>query len=180
MTTQRAFSINLGPSFTGLSLMAQPILPSGEANGSPITTGFVEVGLGNYLWTTTALPDNFVGGIRFSTVQGTLLAFIDVNAISPNAGTGAVQVDHNYGGPGALAYKTSAGVGIDGATVRVFLASNYSAGNTGPIYKVAETSTNINGEWVMPLMLDPATYTVQFFKQGEYGPDTINVTVTAM
>lgn len=178
MSTQRAFSINLGSSFTGLALVAQPLLPSGTAFGPPITTGFVEIGLGNYLWTTTALPDNFVGGVRFSTIQGTLLAFIDVNAVTTSAGSGAVQVDHNYGGADVLAYKTQAGIGIDGAVVRVFLKTDFDMGNTSINYMVAETSTDINGRWVMALMLSPAIYSIQFFKQGQYGPDTVNVTVS--
>lgn len=183
MPKQRAFSINLGPSFTGLALAAQPILPSGAAAGPPITDGFVEIGSGNYLWTTTALANDFVGGIRFSTTAGVLVAFIDVNAapatvVDVLTGGGSVQTDHNYGGPDALSYKTAAGVGIDNAIIRVYLKSDYDAGNTATQYRKAETLTDANGRWTKAVFLDPGTYTVVCFKQGAYGPDTIDLTVT--
>lgn len=183
MTQQRAFSINLGSSFTGLTLSAQPVLPDGTNTGPSLTTGFVEIGNGFYLWTTDSLADDFVGGIKFSTTGGTFLAFIDVNlaptvAIDALTGDGSVQVDHNYGGPDALAYRTNSGLGIDNATVRVFLKTDFDAGNVTLRYRIAETTTDINGRWVNPLYLDPSVYTLVFFKQQAYGPDNVVVVVT--
>lgn len=65
---------------TGLSLEAQLIDTVGASVGSAVTSGFVEVGLGNYLWTYAAFPDGFRGGVKFQlTGGGTLQAFVAVN-----------------------------------------------------------------------------------------------------
>ena len=92
-------------------------------------------------------------------------------------GTGSVVVDHDYGGADALAYKTAGGVGIDNAVIRAYLKTDYDAGNTGSGYIVATTTTDVNGRWTNQMNLDPATYTLYYFKQGAYGPDTQEVTV---
>jgi len=92
-------------------------------------------------------------------------------------GDGSVVVDHDTGGTDALAYKTSGGAGIDNAVVRAYLKTDYDAGNTGSAYIKATTTTDVNGRWTAQMNLDPATYTLYFFKQNTYGPDTQEVTV---
>lgn len=92
-------------------------------------------------------------------------------------GDGSVVVDHDTGGTDALAYKTAGGVGIDNAVVRAYLKSDYDAGNTGSAYIKASVTTDVNGRWVSEMNLDPETYTLYFFKQNTYGPDTLEVTV---
>ncbi|MBW2560479.1 MAG: hypothetical protein JRE40_06445, partial [Deltaproteobacteria bacterium] len=92
-------------------------------------------------------------------------------------GDGSVVVDHDTGGTDALTYKTAAGVGIDNAVVRAYLKSDYDAGSTGSEYIKATTTTDVNGRWTNQMNLDPATYTLYYFKQGAYGPDTQEVTV---
>lgn len=92
-------------------------------------------------------------------------------------GIGSVVVDHDYGGADALAYKTEGGAGIDNAVVRAYLKTDYDAGNTGSEYIKATTMTDVNGRWTDQMNLDPATYTLYYFKQGAYGPDTQEVTV---
>lgn len=93
-------------------------------------------------------------------------------------GDGSVAVDHNYPVDGALCYTTTEGVGIDNATVRVFLASDYNANRRSNEFVVATTFTVVGGTWQMQLMLDPAEYVVQFNKQGAFGPNAVNLTVT--
>ncbi len=103
---------------------------------------------------------------------------VEVVAQNPfEVGLGSVVVDHDYGGADALAYKTG-GVGIDNANVWAYLKTDYDAGNTAMGYIKAMTTTDVNGRWVSQMNLDPATYTLYYFKQGEYGPDTQEVTVT--
>lgn len=92
-------------------------------------------------------------------------------------GDGSVVVDHDTGGADALAYKTAGGVGIDNAVIRAYLKSDYDAGNTGSAYIKATTTTDVNGRWTNQMNLDPATYTLYYFKQGSYGPDTQEVAV---
>jgi len=93
------------------------------------------------------------------------------------AGEGSVVVDHDYGGDDALAYKTEAGVGIDNAAIYAYLKSDYDAGNVADAYIKGRTTTDVNGQWSHSLSLDPETYTLYYFKQGYYGPDTTEVTV---
>ncbi len=92
-------------------------------------------------------------------------------------GSGSVVVDHDYGGADALAYKTAGGVGIDNAVIRAYLKTDYDAGNTGSAYIKASITTDVNGQWSAQMNLDPETYTLYYFKQGAYGPDTQEVTV---
>lgn len=75
-------SINLvlAESDTGLSLEAQLIDTAGVNVGGAIATGFVELTLGNYLWTYASFPDGFRGGVKFSVAGGgALKAFTAVN-----------------------------------------------------------------------------------------------------
>lgn len=71
------FAISLGSSQTGLSLNAQLIDSTGSNSGSPVTTGFVEIGSGNYLWNGT-IPDDFYGIAAFNA-GGPILAISDIN-----------------------------------------------------------------------------------------------------
>lgn len=92
-------------------------------------------------------------------------------------GLGAVAVDHNYGGTDALRYVDGAGSGIDNADIWIYLKSDYDAGRVSSNYVKAKTNTDVNGRWANPVNLDPATYTIHVYKQGEYGPDTQEITV---
>lgn len=92
------------------------------------------------------------------------------------AGDGSVAVNHNYGGTDALTYEDD-GVGIDNATIRAYLASEYNAGNRSAEYVVATSYTNVEGRWTVTMMLDPDDYILVFHKQGCFGPDEVAVTV---
>lgn len=75
------YSIALGPGMTGLTLAAQLVNTSGASVGSEVTTGFTEIGDGNYLWHYTAFPDGHRGGVKFyeDGAPGTILAFAAIN-----------------------------------------------------------------------------------------------------
>jgi len=80
MTYTLDFNIALGSLQTGLTLEAQLVDTVGANVGSAITTGFTEIGLGNYLWHTTAVPDGHRGGVKFQLSPGGVLkAFAAVN-----------------------------------------------------------------------------------------------------
>ena len=91
-------------------------------------------------------------------------------------GDGSVSVNHDTGGPDALTYVTALGVGIDNAVITAYLKSEYDAGTRSP---KGQTTTDVNGQWANDMRLDPETYIIEFYKQGEYGPDTVEVEVTA-
>lgn len=93
-------------------------------------------------------------------------------------GNGEVLVNHDYGGDDVLSYKRSTGQGIGDATVQAFLASDYNAGRRTRNYIQAESTTDVNGRWSRAMMLDPAEYVLVYYKQGEYGPDTYELTVS--
>lgn len=88
-----------------------------------------------------------------------------------SAGSGSVAVNHDTGGADNLAYKTGGGAGIDNATVRAYLKTDYDAGNLALIYVKGTAITDVNGQWSMDMQLDPDTYTFYFFRQPDYGPD---------
>lgn len=68
----------LGVSKTNQSLTAQLVSPSGTPVGSLISSGFVEIGQGNYMWTYDQFPASFRGGVKFFSGNN-LMAFITVN-----------------------------------------------------------------------------------------------------
>ena len=76
-----SFSLALGSSQTGLTLKAQLVDTAGADVGSEITTGFVEAGAGNYLFTSSAIPAGHRGGVKFytGTLPTGLKAFAAIN-----------------------------------------------------------------------------------------------------
>ena len=93
-------------------------------------------------------------------------------------GSGATLVDHNYGGPDALRYVAPNGVGIEGGIIQAFIKEDYDQGKRSRGYIIAESVTGADGRWLRPMALDPGTYTLVFFKQGDYQPSVVDITVT--
>jgi len=81
MAYELVFSISLGSAKVGLTLAAQLVDKTGANVGTEITTGFVEIGGGNYLWYYDGFPDNHRGGVKFYEVgaPGAILAFAAIN-----------------------------------------------------------------------------------------------------
>lgn len=155
---------------------------------TPITNNNVPLGITKTIVISRAIPID-AGDIVKITVIGQP-ADNDVTVIaslrtatplqeSDIYGNGEIMVDHNYGGLDNYAYLTSGSIGIDNATILVFLKTDYDAGNRTDDYIKGRTLTTVNGRWKNPIMLDPDTYTVVAFKQGEYGPDTKTLVVTS-
>lgn len=89
-----------------------------------------------------------------------------------------VKVDHNYGLVDALRYVSPGGAGIPYAKVFVFKTADYAAGRRDA--PVATTETLVDGRWREACYLTPGLdYTIVFFKQSEYGPNAVTVTVPA-
>ena len=98
----------------------------------------------------------------------------------PSAGAGCIRVDHDYGGADALAYLTASGNPIEGATVLAFDAEVYDAASPGRPHisqAAAGSTTTANGRWTYAMFLAPGNYVLQFLKLGEYGPDTVDITL---
>ncbi len=87
-----------------------------------------------------------------------------------------VSIDHNYPTPGNLRYQTTGGSPIEAAIIRIWKKADFDVGNTDA--PLAITMTNALGNWVNPVSLTTGfTYTVQFFKEGLYGPDKTEIIV---
>ena len=62
----------------GLTLSAQLVSSTGANVGAAVATGFVDLGLGFYLWHYEAFPDGHRGAVKFSA-GGVLKAVVDIN-----------------------------------------------------------------------------------------------------
>ena len=85
-----------------------------------------------------------------------------------------VKLDHNYGSPGALRYQTRSGVPVEGALIRVYRKADFDQGKTDQ--PLAVSLTDARGNWVNHISVSTGfTYTIQFAKEGLYGPDKTEV-----
>ena len=87
--------------------------------------------------------------------------------------TNTSKITADYPQAGAMRYVSPGGTPICDAQVRVYLKSDYDAGNlTSP---VGITTTDAHGNWVNPIFVTPGyTFTCQFFKPSSFGPDRID------
>jgi len=86
-----------------------------------------------------------------------------------------VMVDHNYPTTNAMQVVDALGHPIESAEIRIFDFTAYYAGQTTTWE--AETSSDIQGRWIAPVMLPAAgSWVVHFQKLSEYGPAHIEIT----
>lgn len=78
MSYRLATAIILNPTDTGLTLSGQLLNTDGSNNGSLITTGFFEAGLGMYGFYNAALTSGFQGFLKVLS-GSTLVAFMAIN-----------------------------------------------------------------------------------------------------
>lgn len=97
----------------------------------------------------------------------------------PTAGTGdgSVTVGTDYGGTDNLRVLDSLGDPVDNATIVAYLKADWDAGNQGDAYRVAQTTSAVDGRLALPLQLDPETYTLFCYKEGSIST-TQEITVT--
>jgi hypothetical protein len=119
--------------------------------------------------------------IQVSLPTGEIYSVVDWSLFDLNLGGAAatppapfpstVTITADYPLPNDMQYQTPAGCPIVGAQVRVYLKSDYDAGNLNS--PVGITTTNPYGKWMNPILVVPGyTYVAQFLKPYEYGPDT--------
>lgn len=81
-----------------------------------------------------------------------------------------VTITADYPLAGDMQYVTPGGNPIHNAQVRVYLKSDYDAGNLNS--PVGITTTTHHGKWLNPILVVPGfTYVAQFLKPYEFGPD---------
>jgi hypothetical protein len=98
--------------------------------------------------------------------------------ITDFTGGGSVLVDHNYGGTDALTVMTLSNVRIDNATILAYRRDDYLAGQRTSEFVVGQTTTNVDGRWVSPIMLDVGEYTLLVYRQGVITAKSFNLSVT--
>ena len=83
MSSTICISLGLGSSKTGLSLQAQIVDFANIPVGGLVTTGFSEIGSGNYMWNYSLFPDSFRGGVKFydQSSQSVVLSFVALNPV---------------------------------------------------------------------------------------------------
>jgi hypothetical protein len=121
----------------------------------------------------------FVIGPNTDLAVYTLAELMDLTPITraETVGSGAIAVDHNYGGAEQLAFQTADHRGIENATVQAFLAVDWNAGRRTANYVQGATTTISQGHWLSPIMLDPGSYVLLYFREGVYKPSTRTITV---
>jgi len=163
------------PTRTALTLTA-----SGGSNDMVHITSDIA---GFYSFELTANDLNFLGRATLvftddDVCRQVVLPLLVIPAISFDqfgslVGIGNVEIDSEYDG-NDWRYLTTGGVGIDDATVKVYLKSEYDVG----VYTLRASSvTGTDGTWGPVYLNTGLTYTVVFYKSGVYGPDNLEITI---
>ncbi len=155
-----------------------------ELVDSQFKIAMAESPTGSGVWTVTrnfsTLPNGYYDIEVFTTANisasKTKNAYL-LNGVQPVDGVyGHIPVNHNSGGTDALRYLTPAGVPIGNATIRVYTATDWNAGNLAS--PVGVTTTDGGGRWISTVFVPPGTYAVQMQLLGQYGPDVHTIVVT--
>jgi len=94
-------------------------------------------------------------------------------------GSGAILINHDYGGTDNLRFVAPSGVGVGGVTIYCFLKDDYDVNRRSRGYIIAESKTRDDGRWWWDMALNPGDYVLVFFKTGQYAPTPKEITVTA-
>jgi hypothetical protein len=92
-------------------------------------------------------------------------------------GGGTIVVDHDYGGPDSLTITDPNGAGVQNADIVAYLQSDYDSGQRGSSFIRGRSTTDVNGQWKNPMMLEPELYKLLVSKTGSYTPETIPLEV---
>lgn len=86
-----------------------------------------------------------------------------------------VHVNHDYPHTGDLRIVDTYGDPVEGVVIRIFELEKFLAGET--LAWIAETTTNVDGEWVDTIDLDDGrSWAVHLQKLGIVGPEHREIT----
>lgn len=107
MPKTKTISFYLGKNDIGMDLSAQLVRYDGLNITSYLTTGFVDIGNGYYLWNYNNFPENFQGGVKIykSTDLTKVIQFIGVEIASENLCSSCGTCDTSYGETFAITYS---------------------------------------------------------------------------
>jgi len=103
----------------------------------------------------------------------------DAGKTQPLSGSGCVLIDHDYTGTDELQYQGGDCCGIAGAEITAFTKADWDLGHRSSNAVVATSHTNANGRWAWAMKLNPGVYVLKFERIPDFGPDIVEVTVTA-
>jgi hypothetical protein len=147
-------SLALGSGKAGLTdLRAQLVDTAGVNVGAAVTTGFTEIGQGNYLWHYAVWPDGHRGGVKFysAATPTTILAFVAVNPEDVQTTAGVAD---------GLLNRNLAGGADGGRTVRDalrFLRNRWTRTATALVVYAEDDTTPA---WTSVLTVSGGTYPV--------------------
>lgn len=102
--------------------------------------------------------------------------YIDMTIIPTEIVEGDITLNHNFQEQDSLRFVNSEGIGINNATVSVYIKEDYDNGHRGDYYVIGRTTTKFDGRWKSDLKIDSnMEYVVEFYKQGEINPISINI-----
>jgi len=128
---------------------------------------------GNSAFSAPALQNAPTGGgnVNVTTWNGTAVSLSDglpsVQAVNL-VGAGPIAITQNTGGTDNLRYVDSTGNGVAGASVLIYLATDWPA---NPEQVQATGATGPDGRWLAPAFVESGTYVAVFTKIGADGPD---------
>lgn len=125
MAYQQAFGLSLGTSQTGLAaqLRAQLVSTAGANVGAVVSTGFVEIGVGLYLWHYASIPDGHRGGAVFTRNDtSAVVAFVAINPEDAED-IALILAKTNLIGAGSVTVTSS--VSSDGTSIALFGGDDY-------------------------------------------------------
>lgn len=163
------------PNLISFNTTSTPTSLAFIANQSAMTLAFVPtdtsgLALGSYFY---RLQITLADGEVFNGIDWTPFDVVAGGSATPTPPSfpNQVKVNENFRLPNDLAYFAPDGTPIQGAQIRVYLKSDYDAGNLAS--PVGITTTNAFGGWTDSLLLTTGfTYTARFEKPYEWGPDT--------
>jgi hypothetical protein len=141
-----------------------------QVGGSPVPASDTVIAQGLY-----SVYDNVI----YEDEAGDIWAYGDRN-LTPTVvdPSGLTAIDEDTGGTDVLRYVDSEGAGIPAAYILAYLKTDYDAGNLSNEYIQGAARTEFDGRWLAPIYLAGGyTYTLVFTKTGEFGPDTVEVTI---
>ena len=128
---------------------------------------------GNSVFSAAAMENAATGGgnVNVTAWNGTAVSLNDglpsVQAANL-VGSGPIAINQNTGGTDNLRYVDSAGNGVEGANVVIYLATDWPA---NPDRVQATAITGPDGRWLSPAFVESGTYVAVFTKIGADGPD---------
>jgi hypothetical protein len=144
-----------------------------QIGGASATGMVVSDSHGNNIFSTPALQNTPTSGgnVNVTSWDGTAVSLSgglpSVQAVNL-AGGGPIAINQNTGGTDMLRYVDSAGDGVEGANVLIYLATDWP-GNPDRVQATA--ATGADGRWLAPAFVESGTYVAVFTKIGADGPD---------